>query len=48
MSKKLEAQISKISVKEKDGDGDKVGEKLIVKEKIEVGKVIEIYFQIKH
>jgi hypothetical protein len=35
----LEAQISKISVKEKDADGDKVGEKLIVKEKIEVGKV---------
>ena len=38
IAQKLESQISKVSVKEKKEE-DKAGEKIIVKENIEVGKV---------
>ena len=42
LDKKLESQISKISVKNKEDNENKAGEKIIVKENIEVGKVFNI------
>jgi len=40
LAKQFESQISKISAKGKEGGNEiKAGEKLVVKEKIEVGKV---------
>lgn len=41
LAKQFESQISKISIKEKGDNENKAGEKIVVKEKIEVGKVIE-------